>query len=55
MREQRTQNNMTREVALVGRRNKKAADNSLRFLARVEGVECDGHIRGANGMKWRVA
>lgn len=42
-------------VALTGKRNKKAAANSLQFFAQVEGVEVDGHVRGANGIRWRLA
>lgn len=43
------------EVALTGRRTRKAAPNSLKFLAAVEGVEVEhGWIRGSNGMKWRL-
>lgn len=57
MREQRTQDNASQyEVAVTGRRNPRCAPNSLKFLADIEGVhDYDGHIRGANGIKWKVA
>lgn len=41
--------------ALRGRRNEQAAPNSMKFLANVEGEHVDGHVRGANGIRWRVA
>lgn len=42
-------------VALRGRRNPKAAPNTLKFFAYVEGVEvAPSVIRGANGMKWML-
>lgn len=47
-------NTRTRKVALQGRRNDQCAPNSLKFMATVEGVEHDGHLRGANGMRWRL-
>jgi hypothetical protein len=44
------------EVPLTGRRRKRDAANSLKFLANIEGVtDYDGHVRGANGIRWRVA
>lgn len=54
--EQRVSAEHTRlEVAVTGRRREKDVANSLRFLVTVEGVqEYDGHVRGANGMRWRV-
>lgn len=53
----RKQENATsHEVALRGRQTKKHAANSLRFLTRIEGVtEYDGRVRGANGIRWKVA
>lgn len=45
----------TAEFALSGRKRAKDAANSLQFLASIEGVEIDGHVRGANGMRWRLA
>jgi hypothetical protein len=46
----------THEIALKGRRHSNAAANSLQFLIRVEGVtDLDGHVRGANGIRWRLA
>ena len=57
MRNTRKQENAsTHEVALTGRRRANAAPNSLKFMANVEGVEdYDGHVRSANGMRWRLA
>lgn len=58
MRQQRTQdpNERTYELPLMGRRNKRCAPNSMKFLANIEGVrDYDGHVRGANGMRWKVA
>jgi hypothetical protein len=56
MREQRKQHSRVHEVgAIKGRRHREAAPNSLKFMARVEGENVDGHIRGANGMRWRLA
>lgn len=47
---------MVHEVALRGRRHANSADNSLRFFARIEGEYIgEGRIRGANGIRWRVA
>jgi hypothetical protein len=44
------------EVAVSGRRRKQDAPNSLKFLADIEGVpDFDGRVRGANGIKWKVA
>lgn len=55
MRNTRKQEGASRHaIALTGRRNKKAAANSLRFFAEVEGVEVEGHVRGANGIRWRL-
>lgn len=56
MREQRKQHQHSQhEVPLTGRRNPKCAPNSLKFMAIIEGEYVDGHVRGSNGMKWRVA
>lgn len=57
MRPQRKQENATsHEVALCGRRRAKDAPNSLKFLADIEGVtDYDGRVRGANGIRWRIA
>lgn len=46
---------VTREVALVGRRNRTAAPNSKMFFTNIEGVEELGRVRGANGIRWKVA
>ena len=47
---------MVRETTVRGRRNEEAARNSLQFLVAVEGVEeYAGHVRGANGIRWRLA
>lgn len=44
------------EVAITGRRRKQDATNSLRFLTHIEGVtDYDGRVRGANGIRWRLA
>lgn len=45
----------THDIALKGRRTPEAAPNSMQFFAQVEGVpEPSGHLRGANGMRWRL-
>lgn len=52
----RTRKQITVEVPLRGRRTRKSVPNSLQFFARIEGEqEHDGRIRGANGMRWKVA
>lgn len=58
MRSTRKQHRRTSEVAapLIGRRNRKSAPNSLQFFARIEGEQDhNGHVRSANGMRWKVA
>lgn len=41
------------DIPLRGRRNKRAANNSLQFFSAVEGTtEQDGRLRSANGMRW---
>lgn len=47
--------NTTPEVAVRGRRTREAASNSLQFLVSVEGASVDGHVRSANGIRWRLA
>lgn len=50
------ENTTSHAVALRGRRTSKSAANSLQFLTRIEGVtEYDGRVRGANGIRWKVA
>lgn len=58
MRTQRTKKSapIRRDIPLRGRRTRSNVANSLQFFATVEGVAIeDGtHIRGANGIRWRV-
>ncbi len=58
MRKSRTQQEkaQTHDVPLRGRRSNRSAANSLQFFARIEGVtDYDGRVRGANGIRWKVA
>lgn len=50
------ENASNHEVALRGRRTRTNTRNSLQFFVHVEGVtEYDGRVRGANGIRWRLA
>lgn len=44
----------TFEVGALRRPDQSAA-NAHRFFVLVEGEEVDGRVRGANGIRWKVA
>lgn len=56
MREQRTRKQYRRHTVGALPRPDRSARNAHRFFIVVEGVtEETGHVRGANGIRWKVA